>query len=62
MLSSKRCLRPLLVAALALVWAVSPHAQTYQGGMRGLVKDAQGVIPGVEVTLINEDTNAAARS
>ena len=27
--------------------------------MRGVVKDAQGVIPGVEVTLVNEDTNAA---
>ena len=27
--------------------------------MRGLVKDAQGVVPGVEVTLVNEDTNAA---
>ena len=33
-------------------------AQTYQGGVRGLVMDAQGVIPGVEITLINEDTNA----
>ena len=26
--------------------------------MRGAVRDAQGVIPGAEVTLINEDTNA----
>ena len=58
MLSSKRCLRPLLVAALALLWAASPHAQTYQGGLRGLVKDTQGVIPGVEVTLVNDETNA----
>jgi hypothetical protein len=33
-------------------------AQTYQGGMRGVVKDAQGVVPGVEVTLVNEATNA----
>jgi hypothetical protein len=33
-------------------------AQTYQGAMRGVVKDAQGVVPGVEVTLVNEDTNA----
>src|SRR5829696_5280549 len=29
-------------------------AQSFQGGMRGSVKDAQGVIPGVTVTLINE--------
>ncbi len=33
-------------------------AQTYQGGVRGSVKDNQGVIPGVEVTLTNEETNA----
>ena len=45
------------IALTATVAAVS--AQTYQGGMRGLVKDAQGVIPGVEVTLVNEDTNAS---
>src|SRR5688500_6502300 len=43
----------MLIAATGLL-----SAQTYQGGMRGLVKDAQGVIPGVEITLINEDTNA----
>ena len=34
------------------------NAQTYQGALRGAVKDAQGVIPGAEVTLINEETNA----
>ena len=33
-------------------------AQTYQGALRGAVRDAQGVIPGAEVTLVNEDTNA----
>jgi hypothetical protein len=33
-------------------------AQTYQGALRGAVRDAQGLIPGAEVTLINEDTNA----
>ena len=32
----------------------SAAAQSYQGGMRGSVKDAQGVIPGVTVTLVNE--------
>jgi hypothetical protein len=48
------------VIAIALVVANEiASAQTYQGGIRGLVKDAQGVIPGVEVTLVNEDTNAA---
>ena len=29
-------------------------AQSFQGGLRGSVKDAQGVIPGVTVTLTNE--------
>mgnify|MGYP002397600223 CR=1 FL=1 len=42
----------------ALTWAAGLHAQTYQGALRGAVRDAQGVIPGAEVTLINQDTNA----
>ena len=33
-------------------------AQTFTGGLRGAVKDANGVIPGVTVELINEATNA----
>jgi hypothetical protein len=32
-------------------------AQTYQGGLRGAVRDANGVVPGADVVLINEDTN-----
>ncbi len=43
---------------LACVSAASLGAQTYQGALRGAVRDAQGVIPGAEVTLVNEDTNA----
>jgi hypothetical protein len=31
--------------------------QTYQGGVRGQVHDQQGVIPGVEITLLNEAMN-----
>ncbi len=49
----------LLATVLLAVFAVSVTAQTYQGAVRGLVRDAQGVIPGVEVVLINEETNAA---
>jgi trimeric autotransporter adhesin len=30
------------------------YAQSSQGGLRGVVKDAQGVIPGVTVTMVNE--------
>jgi hypothetical protein len=52
-----RCAAAVAVALIVTSQLIS--AQTYQGGMRGLVKDAQGVIPGVEVTLVNESTNAA---
>jgi trimeric autotransporter adhesin len=43
----------------ALASAATLNAQTYQGSLRGLVKDPHGVIPGAEVSLISEDTNAA---
>jgi hypothetical protein len=45
-----------VVYLLACVAGVS--AQTYQGALRGTIKDAQGVIPGAEVKIINEETNA----
>jgi hypothetical protein len=51
------------LTALLMFATVSPSsAQTYQGGLRGLVRDTQGVIPGVEVVLTNEETNAARTS
>ena len=37
-------------------------AQTFTGGVRGAVRDANGVIPGVTVELINEAHDALARS
>ncbi len=48
-----------VVAGLAVLFAgvAGPAAaQSFQGGMRGAVKDAQGVIPGVTVTLTNDAT------
>lgn len=49
-----------MAIACALVLTASlATAQTYQGAVRGAVRDQQGIIPGVEVTLVNEDTNAA---
>jgi trimeric autotransporter adhesin len=48
----------VLVCAIALASAAELNAQTYQGSLRGLIKDPQGVIPGAEVTLVNENTNA----
>ena len=38
-------------------------AQTFQGGVRGIVRDAAaGVIPGVDLTLVNENTGVARES
>jgi hypothetical protein len=49
-----------LVAGLLLLGSAAElHAQSFQGGMRGAVRDAQGVIPGVTVTLTNEATGVS---
>src|ERR1700726_4448939 len=40
-----------------VVFSTSLLAQSFQGTLRGLVKDAQGVIPGVSVTMVNEANN-----
>src|SRR5262245_57675750 len=41
-------------------FAVTGYGQTYQGGLRGAVRDAAGaVVPGVEMTLTNQETNIA---
>ena len=51
--------RNVVVALAVLVVASSAAAQTFTGGLRGAVKDANGVIPGVTVQLVNEGTGAA---
>jgi trimeric autotransporter adhesin len=51
-----------LVGLAAVAWVASVHgggAQTFLGGVRGTVKDVQGVIPGVAVTLVNDDTGVS---
>ncbi len=49
-----------VVAVLGLVlvpaWAV---AQTFTGGVRGTVQESGGIVPGVTVQLINQETGAA---
>ena len=35
------------------------YGQTFTGGIRGVVSDASGVVPGAPVTLINEATNVS---
>ena len=49
----------LVAAALMLGLSTTLGAQSSQGGLRGTVKDAQSVIPGVAVTLINEATSVS---
>src|SRR4051812_9676593 len=46
-----------LLCGCVLAWSAEAGAQSSQGALRGVVKDAQGVIPGVTVTLLNEQTN-----
>ena len=52
-------LRAALALAAVGVVCVAGYAagQGFQGGLRGAIKDAGGVVPGVEVTLNNEQTN-----
>ena len=47
----------VLCALLVLLAAPLARAQQFTGGLRGVVRDANGVIPGVPVTLTNEGTN-----
>lgn len=55
-----KTLRQLLAVALVVAMSGSyAVAQTFTGGLRGAVKDANGVIPGVTVQLINEGTSVA---
>ena len=44
------------LTVLLLVAVVIAHAQSYQGGVRGTLKDSQGIIPGVTVVLSNAST------
>jgi hypothetical protein len=44
----------VLVGALLLSAAPDARAQSFQGGVRGAVRDSQGIIPGVTVTITNE--------
>jgi hypothetical protein len=42
-----------------MVWIAPAGAQQFTGGVRGAVRDANGVVPGVAVTMTNEATNIA---
>jgi hypothetical protein len=51
--------RVLGAAVCLLLLSASAWAQQFTGGVRGAVRDANGVIPGVNVTLTNEGTNVS---
>ncbi|MGH9174376.1 MAG: carboxypeptidase-like regulatory domain-containing protein, partial [Vicinamibacterales bacterium] len=46
----------LAIIAVSLALTGSAAAQTFTGGLRGAVRDANGIIPGVTVQLLNEAT------
>src|SRR5438045_6693049 len=49
---------PALLCGLAsLLLSTNVSAQTFQGGLRGAVRDVNGVIAGVEVVLVDEASN-----
>ena len=54
-LVSRWCFLALLFVPLATSAA---WAQTFTGGVRGVVTDSGGIVPGVTVTLLNEDNGA----
>ena len=60
MRSRATVLAGILMFSIALINSAGmAAAQTYQGTIRGIVKDQQGIIPAAEVTLVNEATSAA---
>ena len=58
-----RKVRVLAAGVLSCLFFVclssSLSAQSFQGGLRGVVKDPQGVIPGATVTLVNEQNGVS---
>ncbi len=47
------------VSWMVLVMSVASGAQSFQGGLRGSVKDAEGIIPGVTLIITNQETGVA---
>src|SRR5215471_8618708 len=55
----RRVASTVLCGLLVLAGAGTASAQQFTGGLRGAVRDANGVIPGVTVTMTNEATNVS---
>jgi len=54
-----RTIRLVLAALVVLLFAEHLAAQSFQGGLRGTVRDPQGVIPGATVTLVNQEAGVS---
>jgi hypothetical protein len=52
-------MRTLFLSVGCALVAATLHAQSFQGGLRGTVKDPQGVIPGASVTMVNTANNVS---
>src|SRR5438093_444898 len=52
-----KCRVALVLGALVLATTTTAAGQGFQGGLRGAVRDPNGVVPGVEVTITNEATS-----
>lgn len=59
MRSLKQVWKVAAIVVLATAITSPAASQTFTGGVRGVVSDANGVIPGVTVTLTNEATNVS---
>src|SRR3954467_9544908 len=59
MFGARRRVVPVFASLMIAVLASTVGAQTYQGGLRGRVRDPQGIIPGAEVTLASVETGAS---
>ena len=57
-----RSMVSVLLVAVFSVAASRSSAQTFQGSLRGSVRDAQGVVPAATVTLVNEQTKVVRQT
>src|SRR5438105_6592726 len=56
---SMRYAKVFIAAVVVCLAARGAAAQSFQGGLRGTVRDAQGVIPGATIVLVNEENGVA---
>ena len=53
-------MRTFLASVVVIIALAGTAAgQSYQGGLRGTARDAEGVIPGVTITLINQESGVS---